>query len=614
MNRITTFCIFAACSLLAGTSMSGQTLTLTSPNGGETLTPGATYQITWSGTSDNDSTRLEYSTNGGATWSRIVKSVAGSSYAWKVPNTLSGHCLLRAVQVWSGKTGSAKDSVLMRENLSMSIDFSRDGKLIAIGDFSAGPITLRDGETTSVVGYLKGSLAGVSCLRFSPDGKYVGATEGDSYLRVWRVADSTLLYAVPIAFDQGTYLQFSPDSRRIAVGDGYFRVFDVATGSDVHLTQDTVLASCADFSRDGRYIVVGEETSVTVRDAGSGAVVKRLITQFKGFVRSVATNADGSRIAASDNSSVILFDGATGDTLYSIRPFKGSTADWLSFSADNSRLVVCRDGKVRIYDVETGDLLYAFTGGRSGAPSDAALSEDGTRLVVSRPEGTNYFYHLLSTDVSDNEFSIAVKGLSASAIDLGASKVGQEKDSTVTAFLSNQGATDVHVVGVSIVGKDSADFRLADLSVVPATLSPGGTLALRFAFTPSGTGQRTAKVTIVTESETLNVSITGTGLDTIAGVDAPSPGLSSEALRIMGCYPSPVRNEAHLRYAGRTAGTLGLTVTDAMGRVILERSDIASEPGEHEIVLDLSSVPSGMYAYKLRSAGQAAFGTMIVQH
>ncbi|HOH97572.1 MAG TPA: choice-of-anchor D domain-containing protein [Candidatus Cloacimonadota bacterium] len=71
-------------------------LQLTSPNGGETLTSGTTHVIRWAQSSITN-VRLDYSTNGGSTWTTIVTSTPASalSYSWTVPSLISYNCLIR---------------------------------------------------------------------------------------------------------------------------------------------------------------------------------------------------------------------------------------------------------------------------------------------------------------------------------------------------------------------------------------------------------------------------------------------------------------------------------------------------------------------------------------
>lgn len=70
-------------------------ITLTSPNGGETWVVGSAYYIYWN-SSGISNVKLEYSTNGGSTWNTIVASATNNgSYNWPVPNAPSSTCLVR---------------------------------------------------------------------------------------------------------------------------------------------------------------------------------------------------------------------------------------------------------------------------------------------------------------------------------------------------------------------------------------------------------------------------------------------------------------------------------------------------------------------------------------
>lgn len=73
-------------------------VTVTAPNGGETLTPGNVYTITWDATDDVGvaSVSLYYSYDGGVNYD-LIDNVSGNpgSYDWTVPNTPSTQCLVK---------------------------------------------------------------------------------------------------------------------------------------------------------------------------------------------------------------------------------------------------------------------------------------------------------------------------------------------------------------------------------------------------------------------------------------------------------------------------------------------------------------------------------------
>jgi len=81
-------------------------ITITSPNGAEQLPIGTFYNITWNtlGHGDGavrDNLTIQYSSNGGTSWTTIATGVITSSidhtgsYAWQIPDTVSNACLIK---------------------------------------------------------------------------------------------------------------------------------------------------------------------------------------------------------------------------------------------------------------------------------------------------------------------------------------------------------------------------------------------------------------------------------------------------------------------------------------------------------------------------------------
>lgn len=84
-------------------SQAGQSLTLTSPNGGESWSIGNNYNITWQQTNVN-SVKIEYTTNNGVNWITISQNTTGSTglYSWLIPNTPSSNCRVKISDATDG--------------------------------------------------------------------------------------------------------------------------------------------------------------------------------------------------------------------------------------------------------------------------------------------------------------------------------------------------------------------------------------------------------------------------------------------------------------------------------------------------------------------------------
>jgi len=81
------FLIFVLCLSLVSVGSHAQTITILSPNGGENLLVGDIVPINWTWTGVIDSVKVEYSTNGGGTWTLVeTKTLNDSICGWNIPN------------------------------------------------------------------------------------------------------------------------------------------------------------------------------------------------------------------------------------------------------------------------------------------------------------------------------------------------------------------------------------------------------------------------------------------------------------------------------------------------------------------------------------------------
>ncbi len=77
-------------------STTAASLTVTSPNGGETWQVDSVYNITWTSNGTSGNVYIEYSANNGTGWSFVTASTTDNgTYAWTIPNTPSTNCLVR---------------------------------------------------------------------------------------------------------------------------------------------------------------------------------------------------------------------------------------------------------------------------------------------------------------------------------------------------------------------------------------------------------------------------------------------------------------------------------------------------------------------------------------
>ncbi len=81
----------------------GPTINVMCPDGGEDWLVDSTYCIAWESIAFDDSVKIEYSLNAGATWSTLAETTSNDGqYCWLIPDTPSDSCLVMISDVDNG--------------------------------------------------------------------------------------------------------------------------------------------------------------------------------------------------------------------------------------------------------------------------------------------------------------------------------------------------------------------------------------------------------------------------------------------------------------------------------------------------------------------------------
>lgn len=157
---------------------------VTAPNGGENLTGGASTNITWTSTGSIANVSLEYSLDGGSTWTTILSSTPNDgSQAWTVPSSATTQGRVRVADAANASTNDISNANFTITVVSNSVTVTAPN----------GGESLSGGSSTNITWTSTGSIANVK-LEYSLDGgstwTTIAASTPNDGAQAWTVPSS----------------------------------------------------------------------------------------------------------------------------------------------------------------------------------------------------------------------------------------------------------------------------------------------------------------------------------------------------------------------------------------------------------------------------------------
>jgi WD40 repeat protein len=203
-------------------------------------------------------------------------------------------------------------------------DFSPDGNTLAVSDVggTVGFYRTRGGGPARRISV---SESTVSAVAYSADGRLIGTTCADHFVRVWDVATSRMMWASPGA--QVGFMRdvaFSSDGAKIAVvaDNANVYVWAVSTGALIHMFNNTLMASFGlAFTKDNKRLAVGGANSEISLFNLTAGTLERTFGHIQNVVAALKLSPRGDILAAryrnpedmTKPAPVVLWDAATGE-------------------------------------------------------------------------------------------------------------------------------------------------------------------------------------------------------------------------------------------------------------------------------------------------------------
>ena len=258
--------------------------------------------------------------------------------------------------------------------------FRQDGKLLAGCTADLILWDLPSGQRRTIIP----QPAWITAVAFLPSLDLAATGHDDGLVRVWDIADGTLLREFRGYFRPVSALAFSPDGKRIvsAGEDKLMLVWDMDTGEiDGLFGGHTDRIPAIIWHPDGRRIIsAGWDTTARVWDAESHEPII-LLNSHVGQVVALALSPDGSLLACADEANAVhVWDLNTNRELHILGEAEAQIR-CLAFNHDGSRLAAGgADRSLHLWQPISGECLSGKVEPAS-APTGVAVSPDRRRLA-----------------------------------------------------------------------------------------------------------------------------------------------------------------------------------------------------------------------------------------
>ncbi|MGK7921220.1 MAG: lectin like domain-containing protein [Trichodesmium sp.] len=345
-------------------------ITVNSPNGGNTLEPGKSYTITWD---DNINENVKLELYKGGSFNRTIASSTQSdgSYSWTVPASITNGSNYK-VKITSTSNNSVSDFSNSNFTIKSTTSDASTSRVLLADTFDEGNISHEpnisdDGRYISFISLANNLVPGdtngsydvfVRDIKTGSNTRVSVASDGTQGNN-----DSSYYQTPPVMSSDGRYVAFSSDANNLVPGD--------TNGTEDVFLHDTQTGTTTRVSVSSNGIQSnGESDSPAISSNG----------------RYVVFESDASNLVSGDTNSekdVFVHDTQTGSTTRASVATNGTQGNSTSFSStisDDGRYVAFTSWADNLVSGDTNSLMDVFVHDTlTGSTTRVSVATDGTQ-------------------------------------------------------------------------------------------------------------------------------------------------------------------------------------------------------------------------------------------
>ena len=304
--------------------------------------------------------------------------------------TLATGSAYKAVQLWNVQDRRKIEVLTDFWGRASPIAFSPNGKHLAVAEMRG--IHLWDIEKNESIAILSKNKTRAGPFAFNLTGKVIAwvAWNDRSIIRLWDVELKRDLGVLEGHTDSVTFVDFSPDGRRLVSGgvDRTVRLCDLAKRKQINLLDRAAISGR--FNPDGKILALSYD-DIILWDVLQQKIIGVIPCETDRGVFSLVFRPDGKRLAAIsgldygyDEQQIGVWDIATQKYVAGINEH-ANLIEFKKFSANGKTLVSTGDA-IRQWDVEKREVISSL---QVKFPRLIALSPNGKLIAYVIPEGGN---------------------------------------------------------------------------------------------------------------------------------------------------------------------------------------------------------------------------------